>query len=85
MARNKRPIPSNDDRASANYRKTGHHAFHKRNPAGSKLLKAAYRAMHGTKPETLAEARGWFANLHNPKWRVGESAKRIAEIEARGK
>lgn len=81
MTQNKRPTPNNDDRASANYRKTGHHAFHQRGPAGSKLLKAAYRARHGTKPESLAEAREWYANLSEPRWRVGENKARVALTE----
>jgi hypothetical protein len=79
MTTNIRPTPNNDDRIKV--RKTRHHAFHKRGPAGAKFLKAAYKARHGVKPETLAEASAWYRGLQEPRWRVGESATRIALAE----
>lgn len=32
-----------------------------KNPAGAKRLKRYYRAHHGVKPESYAEARRWYA------------------------
>lgn len=82
MPRPIRPTPSNDTRAYEGYRKTGHHAFHKRESAGSKLVVAFYRARHGIKPKSVQEARQWYAQLDQPKYRYGESKKRIAAMEA---
>lgn len=82
MPTNIRPIPNNDDRASANYGKTRHHAFHKRGRAGVKLLRSFFKAKHGTKPESPQEAAAWYAQRAEPKYRAGESKKRIAALEA---
>lgn len=57
------------------------------NPAGAKLLKGFYKAKHGVKPSdtkdatgkvttAMQEARNWYANLQEPRFRVGESEQR---------
>lgn len=33
----------------------------KRNPAGSKFLISAYKAKNGVKPESIEQARAWYA------------------------
>ena len=82
MPKNIRPMPSNETRTDPSYGKTRHHAHHKHGGASAKLLRAFYRAKHGERPKTAQEAREWYAKLTEPKYRTGESQKRIAALEA---
>lgn len=56
-------------------KKRSHHA----NPAGSKLLRRFHKAKFGgdSAHTGLAEAAAWYARLGEPKFRQGESQKRI--------
>ena len=58
MRKNAPPLPSNHDRRQRG--KTRPHAFHKRRPAGSKMVVRFFKAKHGVKPETLADAWMWY-------------------------
>lgn len=67
------------------------------NPPGSKLLKQFFRAKHGCRPTgdkdttPLQEAREWYANLYQPKYRQGRDPQRdkdalhayVAALQAR--
>ena len=60
--RKRRELILRDERRSRGKTKRG--AIHTVvNPAGSKLLKGFYRAKHGTKPKSAAEALSWYAAL----------------------
>lgn len=48
----------------------------KRNPAGSKFILRAYRAKHGTKAQTIEEARAWYAGY------LAAADAKVREIEA---
>lgn len=51
----------------------------KANPAGSKFLLRAYKAKHGTKAESVEEAREWYAGY------LAAADAKVREIEAKRK
>lgn len=54
-------------------------AVHKGSRAGAKLLKGFYRAKHGAKPDSPAEARAWYAQLVEAKYRVGGDPQAVKD------
>lgn len=57
--KNKPPRPARIDRWSL--RGTQPFAVHRRNPPGTKMLKATFKAKYGRKPKDLEELRKWGA------------------------
>lgn len=58
MSKNASPMPNNVDRIQRG--QTRPHAFHKRRPAGSKMVVRFFKAKHGVKPETIVDAWMWY-------------------------